>query len=103
VHLLEKFVREERVRVPCPEENLQLKITRTLERGNEFVSYIDDIGELDGQRCLIDWKTTTSRYSDEPQGLLSQADFVFTVLFTLHHFGSHVWMNFESESCQCHC
>jgi hypothetical protein len=71
VHLLEKFVREDRVCVPRPKENLQLKITRTLERGNEFVSYIDAIGELDGQHCLIDWKTTTSRYAEEPQGLLS--------------------------------
>ena len=69
VHLLEKFVREDRVCVP--KENLQLKITRTLERGNEFVSYIDAIGELDGKRCLIDWKTTTSRYAEEPEGLLS--------------------------------
>ncbi|MGD1210400.1 MAG: PD-(D/E)XK nuclease family protein [Candidatus Acidiferrales bacterium] len=71
VHLLEKFVREDRVCVPCPTENLQLKITRTLERGSEFVSYIDAIGELDGKRRLIDWKTTTSRYSEEPEGLLS--------------------------------
>jgi hypothetical protein len=71
VHLLEKFVREDRVCVRRPNENLQLKITRSLEGGNEFVSYIDAIGELDGKRCLIDWKTTTSRYSDEPDGLLS--------------------------------
>jgi CRISPR/Cas system-associated exonuclease Cas4 (RecB family) len=71
VHLLEKFVREERVRVRHPKENLQLKINRALRGGNEFVSYIDAIGELDGQRCLIDWKTTTSRYSEEPEGLLS--------------------------------
>ena len=71
VHLLEKFVREERVVVRRPQENLQLKITRTLAGGNEFVSYIDAIGELDGKRCLIDWKTTTSRYSEEPEGLLA--------------------------------
>jgi hypothetical protein len=71
VHLLEKFVREDRVRIPQPKENLQLKLTRSLEGGNDFVSYIDAIGELDGKRCLIDWKTTTSRYSEEPQGLLS--------------------------------
>jgi hypothetical protein len=71
VHLLEKFVREDRVRVQCPKENLQFKITRPLEQGSEFVSYIDAIGELDGKRCLIDWKTTTSRYSEEPEGLLS--------------------------------
>jgi hypothetical protein len=69
--LLEKFVREDRVNVPRPEENLQLKLTRTLEGGNDFVSYIDAIGELDGKPCLIDWKTTTSRYSEEPEGLLS--------------------------------
>ena len=54
-----------------PKENLQLKIIRNLEGGNDFVSYIDAIGELDGKRCLIDWKTTTSRYSEEPEGLLS--------------------------------
>jgi PD-(D/E)XK nuclease superfamily len=71
VHLIEKFVREERVSVRNPKENLQLKITRTLAGGNEFVSYIDAIGELDGKRFLIDWKTTTSRYSEEPEGLLA--------------------------------
>jgi len=71
VHLLEKFVREERVCIRRPHENLQRKITRTLEGDDQFVSYIDAIGELDGRRCLIDWKTTTSRYSDGPEGLLS--------------------------------
>ena len=38
---------------------------------NEFVSYIDALGELDGTPCVIDWKTTTSRYPEEPEGLLS--------------------------------
>ena len=71
VHLIEKFVRDDRVRVPHPKENLQLKLTRSLEGGQEFISYIDAIGELDGKPCLIDWKTTTSRYSEEPEGLLS--------------------------------
>jgi hypothetical protein len=71
VHLLEKFVREDRVCVPHPKENLQLRRTRSLDSGNDFVSYIDAIGDLDGKPCLIDWKTTTSRYSEEPAGLLS--------------------------------
>jgi hypothetical protein len=44
---------------------------RTLPGGSEFVAYLDALGEVDGQRCLIDWKTTTSRYSMEPEGLLS--------------------------------
>jgi hypothetical protein len=71
VHLLEKFIRDDRVCIQHPKDNLQLKITQSLEGGHDFVSYIDAIGELDGQRCLIDWKTTTSRYSEEPEGLLS--------------------------------
>jgi len=30
----------------------------------------DAIGHLDGQRCLLEWKTTSCRYPDEPAGLL---------------------------------
>ena len=71
VHMLEKFVRDNRIRVPDPKANLQIKHTRSLSGGNDFVSYIDAIGELDGERCLIDWKTTTSRYTETPEGLLS--------------------------------
>ena len=32
---------------------------------------IDALGELDGARCVIDWKTTASRYTEEPEGLLA--------------------------------
>ena len=71
VHLLEKFVCDDRIRVRRPKENLQRKFSQTLAAGNEFVSYIDAIGEVDGQRCVIDWKTTTSRYTESPEGLLS--------------------------------
>jgi hypothetical protein len=44
---------------------------RPLPHGSEFVAYIDAIGEIDGKRFLIDWKTTSSRYQAEPEGLLS--------------------------------
>jgi PD-(D/E)XK nuclease superfamily len=71
VHLLHLFAQEDRVRVRSPKKNLQLKILRTLPNGSEFVSYIDAVGEIDGQRCIIDWKTTTSRYADEPAGLFA--------------------------------
>ena len=71
VHLLQRFAQDDRIKIPDPTENTQIKLNRTLAGGNEFVSYIDAIGSLDGQRCLIDWKTTTSRYSEEPDGLLS--------------------------------
>jgi hypothetical protein len=48
-----------------------VKLLRTLAGNNEFVSYIDALGTLDGKECLIDWKTTTSRYTEVPQGLLT--------------------------------
>ena len=38
---------------------------------NDFVAYIDAIGKLDGKRCLLEWKTSSSRYPEEPEGLLS--------------------------------
>ena len=71
VHLLERFVQGNRVRIRAPEHDLQVKMIRNLPGGHEFVAYLDAIGELDGQRCVIDWKTTTSRYPEDPDGLLS--------------------------------
>ena len=71
VHLLERFAQDDRVQIPRPEQDLQVKMSRGLPGGHEFVAYIDALGELDGTRCLIDWKTTTSRYSEEPEGLVS--------------------------------
>ena len=65
------FAQADCVRIPRPQENVQLKLIRSLPNGNEFVSYIDAIGEIDGERHLIDWKTTTSRYPEEPEGLMS--------------------------------
>ena len=71
VHLLEIFARDNRVRIRDPKNDLQIKMLRSLPGGGEFVSYLDAVGEIDGQHCLIDWKTTTSRYAVEPEGLLS--------------------------------
>lgn len=71
VHLLHRFAQDNRISLAHPKENLQLKILRPLPNGGEFVAYIDAIAEIDGRRYLIDWKTTTSRYPEEPEGLLS--------------------------------
>lgn len=71
VHLLERFVQDNRVRILQPQQNLQIKVVRDLPNASQFVAYIDAIGELDGQRCLMDWKTASSRYPDEPASLLS--------------------------------
>jgi len=71
VHLLERFAQDDRVRIQNPEGNLQVKLARELPGNDEFVAYIDALGELDGRRCLIDWKTTTSRYPEKPEGVLA--------------------------------
>ena len=50
---------------------MQKKIVRSLSNGNEFVAYVDAIGHLDGTRRLLEWKTTSARYPEEPEGLTS--------------------------------
>ena len=71
VHLLHRLAQDDRIQIGDPKENLQLKMLRSLSNGSEFVAYIDAIGEIDGERYLIDWKTTANRYPEEPAGLLS--------------------------------
>jgi len=71
IHLLERFAQDDRVHIRNPRRNLQVKITRRLSCGNDFVAYIDAIGELDHQHAIIDWKTSSARYPDLPAGLLS--------------------------------
>jgi hypothetical protein len=71
VQLLNRFAQDDRVRIRQPRRNLQIKFTRKLANGNDFVAYVDAIGQLDGTRCLIDWKTTSSCYPEGPEGLLT--------------------------------
>jgi hypothetical protein len=71
VHLLERFAQDDRVQIRKPRQNLQVKLTRSIPSGNDFVSFVDAIGEVDGTKCIIDWKTTTSRYPEQPDGLLA--------------------------------
>ena len=71
VQLLDRFAQDDRVRIRQPRRNLQIKFTKPLAGQNDFVAYVDAIGELDGTRCLLEWKTTASRYPEEPAGLLA--------------------------------
>jgi CRISPR/Cas system-associated exonuclease Cas4 (RecB family) len=71
VMLLTRFCQDSRVQIIQPLRNLQIKFTRPVGDRNDFVAYIDAIGKLDGKRCLLEWKTTSSRYPEEPEGLLS--------------------------------
>ncbi len=71
IQLLDRFCQDDRIRIRQPRRNLQIKFVRSLSAGNDFVAYVDAIGQLDGRGCLLEWKTTSSRYSEEPEGLLA--------------------------------
>jgi hypothetical protein len=71
IQLLERFAQDDRIRIRQPRRNLQVKFTRPLSDSNDFVAYVDALGDLDGIHCLLEWKTTSSRYPEEPAGLLS--------------------------------
>src|SRR5438094_4765856 len=70
IQLLDRFCQEDRVRIRQPRRNLQIKFVRPLSGLNEFVAYVDAFGRLDNQRCLLEWKTTSSRYPEKPAGIL---------------------------------
>ena len=69
VQLLERFVQDGRVQISWPRSQQQIQFTRTLKSGNSFVAYIDAIGELDKATCLLEWKTASARYPEEPLGI----------------------------------
>jgi hypothetical protein len=71
VQLLDRFAQEDCIRIRQPRRNLQIKFTKSVSPTNDFVAYVDAIGMLDGTKCLLEWKTTSSRYPEQPEGLLS--------------------------------
>jgi CRISPR/Cas system-associated exonuclease Cas4 (RecB family) len=71
VQLLDRFCQEDRVRIRRSRQNLQIKFVRPLAGGNDFIAYVDAVGQLDGTDCLLEWKTTSSRYPEKPEGLLA--------------------------------
>jgi hypothetical protein len=71
VQLLERMAQDDRVQVRHPQQDMQVKLVRSLPGGSQFVAYIDAMGDLDGKPCLLEWKTTTARYPEEPDGLLA--------------------------------
>ena len=69
VQLIERFVQDGRVEVSHPTQQ-QIQFSRTLSSGNNnFVAFIDAIGELDGVPSVLEWKTASARYPDEPAGI----------------------------------
>jgi len=71
IQLLDRFAQDDRVRIRQPRGSLQVKFNRPVSPTNDFVAYVDALGKLDGKGCLLEWKTTSSRYPEEPDGLLA--------------------------------
>jgi len=69
VQLLERFAQDGRVRIPQPGAHQQIQFTRRVNACSNFVAYVDAIGELDDTPCVLEWKTTSARYADEPRGI----------------------------------
>jgi hypothetical protein len=69
IQLLERFAQDGRVQIRQPHSNQQMQFNRPLSSGNNFVSYVDAIGECDGTPCLLEWKTTSARFKEEPDGI----------------------------------
>jgi hypothetical protein len=69
-HALDRFCQDDRIQIISLDATCRSSSTGHW-RKNDFVAYIDAIGKLDGTRCLLEWKTSSSRYPEEPDGLLS--------------------------------
>jgi hypothetical protein len=71
IQLLERFAQDDRIRIRQPHRDQQVKLFRKISDTSNFVAYVDAIGKLDESRCLLEWKTTSSRYPEQPDGLLA--------------------------------
>ena len=69
--LLDRFAQDDRIEIRQPRQNLQIHFKRPIAGKSDFVAYVDAIGRLDQRWCLLEWKTTSSRYPEEPEGLLA--------------------------------
>src|ERR1051325_1744679 len=70
VQLLNLFAQQNRIQIARPYHDQQVRLERQLANGHSFLSYIDAIGAMAGDRVLIEWKTTSSRYTEQPEGLM---------------------------------
>ena len=69
IQLLERFTQDGRVQIHRPRSHQQIRFARTLPSGNSFVAIVGAVGELDNTTCVLEWKTSSARYPDEPDGI----------------------------------
>ncbi len=66
IQLLERLAQDNRIVVADPKKDLQIKVLRSLSNGNDFVSYIDGVGTLNGKR-------TSARMEDHDRSISGRA------------------------------
>jgi hypothetical protein len=69
IQLLERFTQDGRVQIQQPHSHQQIRFSRELTSGDSFVGFVDAVGELDGIPCVLEWKTSSARYQEEPAGI----------------------------------
>ncbi len=69
IQLLDRFAQDGRVSIERPHRHQQVQFRKPVAGRNDFVSYLDAIGELDSTKCVLEWKTTSARYPEEPVGI----------------------------------
>jgi hypothetical protein len=71
VNLLNRFAQDDRIHIARPTHDLQVRLSKPLGKADTFVAHVDGLGMFDGERCLVEWKTTTRRYPELPPNLFS--------------------------------
>src|SRR5437899_12911406 len=62
--LLDRFAQEDRIRIPKPRLNQQIRFSQSIGSNNDFIAYFDAICQLDVTSYLLEWKTTFSNYPE---------------------------------------
>ena len=71
VQLLERLAQDDRIRIRQPHAQHAGQAGSFASERKRFVAYVDAMGRSTASRCLLEWKTTTARYPEEPEGLLA--------------------------------
>ena len=71
VQLLERLAQDDRIRIPPTPEEPAGQAGSIASGEERFRGLPRRHRELDGTPCLLEWKTTTARYPEEPEGLLA--------------------------------
>ena len=71
IALLEQFARDNRVEIRQPNSTCRRKFSARYRTETSSLLMSMQSGQLDGKPRLLEWKTTSARYPEQPEGLTS--------------------------------